>query len=123
MTFRPHRRPVVVVIIAALLAIAAALAVRRLHVDTSLASLFDADDPSAAALQRVMERFSAVEELLLLVQSRDNEPPQPEKLIAYAQRIEQAITDDPHASSLAAGVSYRADEQIRRFIEREIVPN
>lgn len=116
------RWPAIVLGVAVLLALVAVLLIRRLHVDTSLASLFERDNPAAMALQRVTERFSAVEELLLLVEA-PGDPPQTGKTIAFAQRLEHALATDPSAASLAAGFSFRADEQIRQFIEKEIVPN
>ena len=117
------RRPLLTLIIALLLAVASLLAVTRLGIDASLTSLFDDDDPAAAALVRVLNNFRSVEELLILVESQPNEPPQPEKLVGFARRIDTAVRDDPAASRLADGVIYRTDEETRQFFEQVLVPN
>lgn len=117
------RRHVLTLIVAALLALAAGLAVTRLRVDTSLASLFDDSDPAAIALVRVLDHFPSAEELLLLVESPLTEAPQPERLLAFAARLDEAVKSDPAASQLSGGVTYRVDAQTRKFFEEVLVPN
>jgi predicted RND superfamily exporter protein len=92
------RRPAIVVLIAALLAVAALLSIRRLKIDTSLASLFDEHDPAARALVRVLDHFSAVEELLVLVESPADQPAHPDQLTAFAARLEKSTAADPQAT-------------------------
>ena len=113
-------RPRATLVIAVLLAAASLLAVFRLRIDTSLASLFDKNDPAAAALERVMDNFKAVEELIVLARASDA---QPAKLRAFAQRLEAAVAADAEASKLSDGVVWRADAQFRRFAEEVLVPN
>src|SRR5688500_18371485 len=113
-------RPVVTLVVALLLAGASLLAVSRLRIDTSLASLFDKNDPAAAALERVMEDFKAVEELIVFAQTDE---PAPAKLRAFAQRLEAAVAADAEASKLSDGVVWRADAQFRKFAEELLVPN
>ena len=120
---KSRRVSILVVLIAALLALAALLSIRRLKVDTSLASLFDEHDPASHAVVQVLDHFSAVEELLLFVETPASQPPQPEKLTAFAARLEQAMAADPVASSLSDGLSYQVDPQMRAFIEKVLVPN
>lgn len=117
------RRHVLTLIIAAVLALAALLAVTRLRVDTSLASLFDDTDPAATALVRVLDHFPSAEELLVLVESPQDEAPQPDRLLAFAARLDEAVKNDPSASRLSGGVTYRVDAQTRKFFEEVLVPN
>src|SRR5262245_22069934 len=105
------RRPVLTLIIAIILATAALLAIRRLRVDTSLASLFNRDNPAAGALLRVMDNFRSVEELLILAESESIEP---DKLLAFAQRLDEATKADANTSQLSDGVIYRVDPEQRR---------
>jgi predicted RND superfamily exporter protein len=114
------RRPVVTLVVALLLAAASLLAVLQLRIDTSLTSLFDREDPAAAALDRVLNHFKAVEELLIFAQTDDA---QPEKLASFARRFEAAIAADADASQMSEGVAWRADEHYRRFAEQVLVPN
>jgi len=117
------RRPAIVVLIAVLLAAAALIGIARLRIDTSLASLFDENDPGARALVRVLEHFSAVDELLIFADSPTNQPANARQLTAFAARLEKAIATDPLASKLSEGVAYRVDPQMRDFIEHVIAPN
>ncbi len=119
----PRRFSLIIVSIAALLALAVLFNIRRLKIDTSLSSLFDEHDPASHALVQVLDHFSAVEELLLFVETPADQPPQAEKLTAFAARLEQAIATDPVAASLSDGLSYHVDEQMRGFIEQVLVPN
>ena len=68
------RRPIATLVLALLLAAASLLAVARLRIDTSLTSLFDKHDPAAAALERVLNHFKAVEELIVFAQADDGQP-------------------------------------------------
>lgn len=114
------RRPLVTLVVALLMAAASAVAVARLRIDTSLTSLFEGDDPAAAALERVLENFKAVEELLIFAQAPE---PAPQKLRAFAQRVDAAVAADARAKALADRVIWRADEQTRRFAEQVLIPN
>jgi predicted RND superfamily exporter protein len=113
-------RPIATLVIALLLTAASVLAVFRLRIDTSLTSLFDKHDPAAAALERVLNNFKAVEELIVFARADD---PQPEKLRQFAARLETAVAADGEASKLSDGVVWRADAQFRKFAEETLVPN
>src|SRR5206468_9470395 len=68
---------------------------------------------------RVMSNFRSVEELLILAESDSADP---NKLTAFAARLDQAIKADPVAASLSDGVVYRVDAQQRQFFEQVLVP-
>src|SRR5437762_6355458 len=102
------RLPMTTLAIALLLAALSLAAVTRLRIDTSLGSLFDRHDPAAGALLRVMSNFRSVEELLILAESDSADP---NKLTAFAARLDQAIKADPVAASLSDGMIYRVDAQ------------
>src|SRR5262245_51417524 len=114
------RRPAIVVLVAVVLAIVALLGVARLRIDTSLASLFDENDPSARALVRVLEHFSAVDELLIFVDTPANQTAEAQKLTAFAARLERSIAADSVASRLCEAVAYRVDPQMRDFVEKVV---
>ena len=60
----PARHPVATCVIAAIALIVCAISISRMRPDASIAGMFPKDDPAATALVRVLDRFSAVEELL-----------------------------------------------------------
>jgi predicted RND superfamily exporter protein len=66
-----------------------------------------------------MNNFRSVEELLILAESDSVEP---EQLLAFARRLDDAIKADPVASKLSDGVIYRVDPQQRKFFEQVLVP-
>jgi predicted RND superfamily exporter protein len=116
------RRAAITLVFALAGAVLAVLAVRRLTPDTSMASLFGADDPAAQSLVHVLNNYRSVEELLLLVESKDISA-EPAQLLAFARRLDAAIRADQEASELSDGFIYRADEQSRAFFEKVLVPN
>jgi predicted RND superfamily exporter protein len=127
----PVRRPGATLVVAALLSLLAVFGVTRLRPDTSLESMFAKGDPAADAMVRVLNTFSAVEELLVLVSVPDAGPsaapgPQPAKLVAFAERFERALAPatggDPSARPLADRIMYRADPDARRFFEEVLIP-
>src|SRR5439155_6347742 len=108
------RRPMTTLATVLLLAAVSLAAVMRLRIDTSLGSLFDRHDPAAGALLRVMSNFRSVEELLILAEADSLDP---EMLVAFAARLDEAIKADAVAASLSDGVIYRVDSQQRQFFE------
>ena len=127
----PVRRPVCTLALAALLTALALLGITRLRPDTSLESMFAKDDPAADAMVRVLNTFSAVEELIVLVSVPDapgeRKEPQPARLLGFAERFEQRLRaargSSPSAAlPLAERIVYRVDPDARRFFEEVLVP-
>lgn len=122
----PARHPGVVCVMAGILLLLAALSIGRMKPDASLAGMFPENDPAAESLFRVLDHFSAVEELLVLVTTPPADrasPPDTARLLAFAQRLDNAIQKSPDALRLTDGVIYRADAETRRFFEKVLVPN
>ena len=122
----PARHPVATCVIAAIALIVCAISISRMRPDASIAGMFPKDDPAATALVRVLDRFSAVEELLVLVSVPEPQwstPPDTGRLLAFARRLDHAVHDSPEASALTTGVIYRADAETRAFFEKVLVPN
>jgi predicted RND superfamily exporter protein len=115
----PVRRPVATLVVMGALIALALIGVSRLRPDTSLQAMFARNDPAADALVRVLDRFSAAEELLVLV---TNSEPDPSKLIAFADRFDRALTSSPDSSRLVEAVLYRADDDTARFFRDQLVP-
>src|SRR5450432_2410960 len=114
----PARRPIVALSIIAAMSIASLVLVRRLQPDVSLQGIMSSNNPAATALDRVLNHFAAVEELLVLVSAQN-----PDQLLEYAARFELAVKNDPVASTQVAQITYRADAQTRQFVEKVIGPN
>jgi predicted RND superfamily exporter protein len=84
--------------------------------------MFSKNEPAAVAMTRVLNDFAAVEELLVLA-TAPGDAPAPEKLTAFADRLERAVAGDAKASRLSAGVLWRADAEQKAFFEKVLVPN
>src|SRR5690242_708329 len=102
----PARRPRTTLAVAFVLAALSVLSISRIRPDASIESMFSRDDPAAAALVRVLNHFSAAEELLVLA----SVPPgtdgaDPDRLLAFARRFEQGVRESPDASAMADGVA------------------
>jgi hypothetical protein len=111
-------------LLALLLAVASGLAVTRLHADTSLAPLFPRNDPAGEAMLRVLERFAAAEELIVMASRPDQtEAPDVAPLVAFAQRLEREIGASSDAAAVVESVTYRADEKTQDYFKKVLVPN
>lgn len=119
----PARRPVVTLIISAVVLAFGAIGLSRIRINTSLQTMFPENKPSAAAMIRVLENFPASNELILLASVTDSASgPQPQKLLAFAQRFEQTLKTSSEGAQLTAGVIYRADPEFAQFGQKVVVP-
>lgn len=116
----PVRRPVATLVVMGVLIALALAGVSRLRPDASLRAMFARNDPAADALVRVLDRFGAAEELLVLVTSDEPDPP---KLIAFAERFDKALTTSPESGKLVEAVLYRPDDDTARFFREQLVPS
>src|SRR5438045_3219666 len=116
----PARHPRSALLIAAGLALVSLLGIRRLHADPSLEQMFSRDDPAAQSAVRVLNDFSAAEELLLLVTAPDDASQ--DKLLAFAKRLDDAVKNSPDAAAMTDGIVYRIDPQMRKFFEEVVAP-
>ncbi len=100
--------------------------VRSTHFTGSLENMMAKDDPSSGAMVKVLNHFSAVEEMLLLVdvpgESSENAGADAAKLLAFAERLKESIESSPAASAMIADVMYRADPQSIEFFKSVVVP-
>ena len=113
------RRPRATLVIAAVLTLLAGLSIARLRPQTSLTAMFDAGNPSVAALERIVGRFPVAEELLVLATLPPDAPRDDGRLRAFAERLEGRLAE----TETVAAVRYEAGPQFREFAEREVVPN
>jgi len=118
----PARHPVGTIVISLFLAGFALLSVRRLRPDVSLQSLFAPGQPAVVALNHVLNDFPTAEEMLVLVTAPETVP-QPDRLLAFADRLKQQASQDPQVSQLVSAITYRADTQTREFVKNVVVPN
>src|SRR4051812_35848478 len=88
----PARYPIGGLVVALVLMALAVAMVMRLRADTSLEPMFARNDPAGQAMLRVLGRFSAGEELIILATAPDSQPgPQIQMLTAYGQRVSDAV--------------------------------
>ena len=114
----PAKYPRLTLAIAGVLCALSVLSLLRMHADASVQSMFPAHDPSAAALVRVLDRFSVADELLLLVSTADGQPDDTAKLLDYAERFSTAAK----SISQVKHVAYRIDDQSRQFFAQVLAP-
>src|SRR5205823_6359435 len=88
----PARSPRSALVAAGVLAIACVLGILRLRPGAMMESMFPRDDPAAHAMIRIMQRFSAAEELLVLASSPQ---PAPQSLEQFARRLERSVGNSP----------------------------
>jgi len=119
----PVRHPAAALGVTGVLSVLAVVGVTRLRISPSLADMFAADDPAAAALVRVLDDFAAVDNLLVLASTPAERPPEPEKLLGFAERLAAEVRRSPAAGGLAGEVMYRAPAQGREFVEKVLGPN
>jgi predicted RND superfamily exporter protein len=119
----PARRPVVTLVISAVVLAVAAIGLAHIRINTSLQTMFPEDAPSATAMVRVLEQFPASNELILLASVSDtSQGEQPQKLLAFAERFERGLRNAPEGTKLTSGVIYRADPEFVEFSQRVLVP-
>ncbi len=124
----PIATPAAALLVALLVCALAAVGVSRLRPEPSLDGMFANDNPASHALLRVLHHFSAAEEMLLLVSqpaatSESSSPsPEPQRLLAFAERLESAVRASADVSAMCPAMSYRVDPETRRFFEKELVP-
>lgn len=120
----PIQHTAAALVIALVVSALAAVGVTRLRAEPSIDGMFANDNPASHALLRVLHHFSAAEEMLLLVSAPQaaNSGPDPERLLAFAGRLELAVRDSHEVSPLCPAMSYRVDPETRRFYEKELVP-
>lgn len=123
-------RPGVTLLVTLVLSIAALLAALQLEPATGVQDMLADDQPSAVALGQVLDHYALVDDLIVLARlpapapgtEKGNTPSgggDPNRLIAFAQRLEAELDDDP----MVADLRYRPSAQAAAFIEEVVIPH
>jgi len=112
------RRPIVTLCIAAVVTLIAVFFITRLRPESALDAMLNPNDPSTAAMGRVMTDFPVTSELLLLASLPPDSPADSPRLLAFAERFTKAAD----GSDLIRHVRYRPDPSARAFIEKTMAP-
>lgn len=120
----PIRRPRATIVVGLLLLVLSLLAMTRLHPETSINGLLDPTDPAVAAMDRVLNRFPLVEELLVLVTLPEGES-DATKLTRFAERLAGDLETrwDPTCGALVRRVQHRPADDMLAFARERVVPN
>jgi len=119
----PIAHPGIAVSMACAVAALAGLSAIRIRPNASIEAMFARDNPSAAALARVLNDFPAADQLLLLASLPDDTPvADPQRLAAFGQRFVDAARRDPDLGQLTDGVFYRVDPEMRGYFEKVVGP-
>ncbi len=113
-------RPGVTLLITLILSIAALLAALQLEPATGVQDMLADDQPAAIALGKVLGHYALVDDLIVLARlPAVDATPNPDRLIAFAQRLEAELADDP----MVADLRYRSSTQAAAFIEDVVIPH
>lgn len=117
-------RPGVTLLVTLVLSIVALLAALQLEPATGVQDMLADDQPAAIALGKVLDNYALVDDLIVLARlpATGNNAPSggdPERLIAFAQRLEAQLDNDP----MVANLRYRPSAQAAAFIEEVVIPH
>ena len=118
----PARRPLRILVVAALCVALAALSASRIQPVPSLEPMFPRDTPAARALVRLLNDFSAADSLLLLVRAPEDAPNAEAQMLDFADRLERSIQNDDVARGMVLSMSYRPNDLPRRFMREQMAP-
>jgi predicted exporter len=124
----PVRRTRATLVVTCVLVVLAAVMVLRLRPSASARDLVGDGHPSVAALQTVLERFPAADELLVLgtLEGGPNGADGVARLLEFARRVEAAVAAEnavrPDADRVFGRVSYGASPQMIAYFTEEVVP-
>lgn len=113
------RRPVVTLVVAAVLALLSLLAILRLKPETSLDAMLDPKEPATIAMSRVLNAYPVTEELLLMASTPDDRPADGGKLLDFAERLLRALEKEP---SLVRAAHFKPTAQAQQFVEKTVAP-
>ncbi len=124
----PVRRTRATLLVTCVLVVLAAVMVLRLRPSASARDLVGDGHPSVAALQTVLERFPAADELLVLgtLEGGPDGADGVARLLEFARRVEAAVAADNAGKSedqrVFGRVSYGASPQMIAYFTEEVVP-
>ena len=118
----PTVRPRSALCVVLTITVASLLCVLRFRADASFENLLPKSNPAAQSMVRALNDFSAVDELLLLVSLPKEAPSDPQRLARFAERFDGAIHRDSTAAALIESVTYRVDDQTRKFFQNVVAP-
>jgi predicted RND superfamily exporter protein len=112
-------RPWVTLAVTLVIGIVSLWGALQLEPATGVQDMLADDQPSAIAFAQTVEHFSLIDDLVLLVRLPQDEPgPDPDRLIAFAERLEAQL----RTTEGVVDVRYRPSAQIRGFMENVAVP-
>ncbi|MEM1109385.1 MAG: MMPL family transporter [Planctomycetota bacterium] len=113
-------RPGVTLLVTAVLVAAALAMALRIESATGVQDMLADDQPAALALVEVLDNYALVDDLIVLARlPEQNAESDPERLIAFAQRLEAELADE----ETVAGLRYRPSAQAAAFIEDVVIPH
>lgn len=121
----PAGRPWTTLATVLALAVLALFGALQMRPSASLGVMLGANDPAGQSLERVLERFDAANELLVLAglpESAQDESGSA-ALTEFARRLEDAIHASPEASAMCKRVEWRASPEAARFFAEVLVPS
>ncbi|MBL9030696.1 MAG: MMPL family transporter [Phycisphaerae bacterium] len=120
----PARRPWTALAVAGVALVLAVVGISRMSPNATLGAVFGKHDKAAAALGRVLDSFSAIDELQLLVSDEGGGEAEAsaERLVGFARRLEAALRGWERSRGLVTHISYAADAGMVDFFAKVVAP-
>lgn len=121
----PAGRPWTTLGVTLALSLLALVGAMKMRPSASLGAMMGAEDAAGAALERILTRFDAANQLLVLVSLPPDASDESarERLLGFARRLEAGIHASPAASGMCKRVAWRADPETGRFFTEVLVPS
>jgi len=121
----PARRPWLTLVITVLLLALSMAGLLRMRPNATLTAVFGKHDPATSALGKILNDFSAADEVLLLVTDEDAAAPaevSAERLRQFGTRLESALHAAPGSTELISHVYWGADQGFIDYFTKVVAP-
>ncbi|MEM6855178.1 MAG: hypothetical protein AAF593_12290, partial [Planctomycetota bacterium] len=113
-------RPGLTLLATLILSLVALFFALQLEPATGVQDMLADDQPAALALGEVLDHYTLVDDLIVLARVPESGyGPDPARLIAFAERLEAELADDP----MIADLRFRPSAQAAAFIEEVVIPH
>lgn len=121
----PARRPWLTLVITGVLLALSLVGLLRMRPNATLTAVFGKHDPATSALGKILNDFSAADEVLLLVTDEDAAAPaevSAGRLRQFGARFESALQAAPGSTELVGHIYWGADQGIIDYFTKVVAP-
>ena len=111
--------PALTVVLTVILTGLGAYSALQLKPATGIRDMLADDQPAALALGKLLDNYALIDDLIVLAQVPDDQPADPDRLTAFADRLGERLADEPTVARYA----YRQTPEAVAFVENVIIPH